>query len=102
LITDRSWIEVTKRDFPGSVELSARTGENIQTFVSNIEEHFIGFLIDLELVVPHSHMELVDFFYKNSKINRTEYLSEGVKINLSIDKQLYNRIRENKSIKFIN
>ncbi|MFA5199822.1 MAG: GTPase HflX [Candidatus Omnitrophota bacterium] len=102
LIEDRSWFEITKKDFPDSVALSAKTGENTAALISRIENHFLGLLIDLNIIIPHSHMELVDFFHRNAKIHKTEYLPDGVKMNLSIDKQLYNKISENKKLKVIN
>ena len=101
LVLDRSWLKVTKKDFSDSILLSAKSGENLDALIKKIEEHFSGLLLNIKIIIPHSRMELVDFFYRNAKINKIDYLQEGVRIDLSIARQLYNKIKEDKEIKDI-
>ena len=101
LVQDRSWLSVTKKDFSGSILLSAKTGENLDSLIAKIEEYFSGLLLNIKILIPHSRMELVDFFYRKAKINKIDYRQEGVRIDLSIAKQLYDKIGEDKEIKII-
>lgn len=101
LIEDRSWLEVTKNDFPGSILLSAKTGENLGALVSKIEESFCGLMSNIRILIPHRRMELVDFFYRKAKVNKIDYLQKGIKIDLSISRRLYNQIGEDKDIEIL-
>ncbi len=101
LVEDRSWLEVSKNDFPGSILLSAKTGENLAALIAKIEEHFSGLMLNIKIIIPHQRMELVDFFYRKAKVNKIDYLQEGVSIDLSISRQLYDQIGEDKDIKVI-
>ena len=101
LIQDRSWLEVSKNDFGESVFISAKTGENLKALISKIEEHFAGLMQNLKIIIPHSRMELVDFFYRKAKVNRIDYLQEGVQIDLTISRELYKKLSEDKDIKSI-
>ncbi len=101
LVEDRSWLEVSKNDFPGAILLSAKTGENLNQLIFKIEENFSGLMLNLKVIIPHQRMELVDFFYRKAKVNKIDYLQEGIRIDLSISQQLYNQIGEDKDIKTI-
>lgn len=101
LIEDRSWLEVSKNDFGDSVFFSAKTGENLELIISKIEEHFSTLLMNLKIIIPHRRMELVDFFYRLAKVNKIDYLQEGIEIDLTISRKLYNKIKEDKDIKII-
>ena len=101
LIEDRSWLEVSKKDFGEAVFISAKTGENLEALISKIEGHFRGLMQSLKIIIPHSRMELVDFFYRKARVNKIDYLQEGVEIDLTISRELYNKISEDKDIKIV-
>jgi len=102
LVEDRSWLEVSRKDFSNSILLSAKTGENLGALITKIEEYFSGLMLSLKIIIPHGRMELVDFFYRMAKVNKIDYLQEGVKIDLSIARKLYDKIAQDKDIKIIN
>ncbi|MDD5465198.1 MAG: GTPase HflX [Candidatus Omnitrophica bacterium] len=102
LVKDRSWLEVSKKDFSGSILLSAKTGENLGALIAGIEEYFSGLMLSLKIIIPHGRMELVDFFYRLAKVNKIDYLQEGVEIDLTIPRKLYDKIAQDKDIKIIN
>jgi 50S ribosomal subunit-associated GTPase HflX len=81
--------------------LSAKTGENLGALIERIEEYFSGLMLSLKIIIPHGRMELVDFFYRLAKVNKIDYLQEGVKIDLSIPRELYAKIAQDKDIKVI-
>ncbi len=101
LIDERSWLEVSKKDFSEAILISAKTGENLDKLVSGIQNHFSGLSFRLKILIPHSRMELVDFFYRQAKVNKIDYLQKGIQVDLSISRQLYSRISEDKDIKVI-
>ena len=101
MVDDRSWLEITKRDFKDAVLISAKTKENLGVLIEAIQERFAGQQLDIKIIIPHDRMSLVDFFYRKAKINKIDYLDEGIKINLSITKQFYEQISKDKSIKII-
>jgi len=99
LVDDRSWLEITQKDFPGSVLISASTGENLGLLINGLVAHFSGLMVNLSITLPHSRMELVDFFYRQAKIRKIDYLQKGIKINLDISRALFSRIEKDKDIK---
>ena len=101
LVEDRSWLEVTQKDFPGSVLLSAKTGENAGQLISQIQKYFSSLMLNLKILLPHQRMELVDLFYRQAKVNRIDYLQEGIQIDLTISQQLYHKISQDKDLKII-
>jgi len=103
LVEDRSWFEVLKKEFSQeAVLISARSGENLDALISGIERHFLGLMLNLKILIPHTRMELVDFFYRQAKVNKIDYLQEGIRISLSISRKLYSSLASDKDIKIIN
>lgn len=101
LIDDRSWLEVSKKDFGDAVFMSAKTGESLDVLISKIEGYFSNLMLRLKISIPHKRMELVDFFYRMAKVNKIDYLQDEVIIDLSISREIYNKIQEDKDIKII-
>ncbi|MCX5693822.1 MAG: GTPase HflX [Candidatus Omnitrophica bacterium] len=99
LIQDRSWLEVSKKEFSNSVCLSAKTGENLDILISKVTDYFSGLMLSLNIVIPHHRMELVDFFYRQAKIEKIDYLQDGINISLVIPRMLFSRIEKDKDIK---
>ena len=101
LVSDRSWLEVSKKEFPNSIYLSAKTGENLDALIVKITDFFSDLMLTLKITIPHSRMELVDFFYRQAKVKKIDYLQGGININLDISRSLFSRIQNDKDIKII-
>lgn len=101
LLADRSWLEVSKKEFPNSIFLSAKTGENLTALIGKITDYFSGLMLSLKIIIPHRRMELVDFFYRQAKVKKIDYLQEGINIDLDISRSLFSRIEKDKDIKII-
>jgi len=101
LIAERSWLEVHKNEFDNSVIISAKTGENISGLVERIQKYFSGLMLSLRIIIPHSRMELVDFFYRMAKVDKVDYTQKGINISLRISKELFSKINKDKDIKVI-
>jgi len=101
LLQDRSWLQVYKNEFADAVILSAKTGENIEVLIERMRGYFSGLMLDLKIIIPHSRMELVDFFYRKAKVDKIDYLQKGVSISLRISRELFNKINKDKDIEII-
>ncbi len=101
LVSDRSWLEISKKEFPNSVYLSAKTGENLDVLIAKVTDYFSDLMLSLKIIIPHSRMELVDFFYRQAKVKKIDYLQKGIKISLDISRALFSRIQKDKEIKVI-
>ena len=99
LVGDRSWLEISRKEFPGSILLSAKTGENLEKLIAKITDHFSDLMLSLKIVIPNSRMELVDFFYRQAKVKKIDYLQKGINISLDISRDLFRRIEKDKDIK---
>ncbi len=101
LIADRSWLKVYKDEFTDAVVLSAKTGENIEALIESIQGYFSGLMLSLKIIIPHSRMEMVDFFYRKAKVEKIDYLQKGISISLTISRELFNKINKDKDIRII-
>ena len=101
LVGDRSWLEISKKEFPNSIYLSAKTGENLDALIAKITDYFSDLMLSLKILIPHSRMELVDLFYRQAKVKKVDYLQKGIVISLDISRALFERIQNDKDIKVV-
>ena len=66
--------------------------------LTKIQENFADRMIELELMLPHTRMDLVDLFHRQGKIEQIKYLQKGIKIKLRLPKILYHKLLDNKEI----
>ena len=99
LLAEGEWHNVPEKDFPQSINVSAKTGENLDKLVVQIQKYFSNLMLSLEIILPHSRMDLVDYFYRQAKVKKIDYLQKGIKISLDIAKDLFERISKDKDIK---
>ena len=101
MVSDRSWLEISKKEFPNSIFLSAKTGENSQALIAKITDYFSDLMLSLKVTIPHSRMELIHFFYRQAKVKKVDYLQKGIIISLDISRALFSRTEKDKDIKII-
>jgi len=101
LLLDRSWPEIYKNDFNNSVACSAKTGQNIEALIVRIQDYFSSLMLNLKIIIPHSRMELVDFFYRQAKVDKIDYLQKGISISLRISRELFSKISKDEDIRII-
>ncbi len=99
LLEDPMWLARLKNDFSNSVAISAKLNQNLETLLERIEENFAGRMVGLEVLIPHSRMDLVDLFYREGKVLEIEYLQEGVKVSLNLPKVLAQKLLHTKEIR---
>jgi len=101
LMDDTMWLEQLRNDFVNSVPISAKLNQNLETLVEKINENFKERMVWLEIVIPHSRMDLVDLFYREGNIEEIKYLQKGINIKLTLPKVLSEKIMHEKDIDFL-
>jgi GTP-binding protein HflX len=102
LLDDKMWLEQLKNDFVNPVAICAKLGQNLETLVEKIQNNFIGRMIHLEIIIPHSRMDLVDLFYREGKVEEIKYQQKGIRIKLILPKVLSHKLLHNKEIEEVN
>ena len=101
LLDDKIWLERLKEDFVNPVAISARLGQNLGFLSEEIQKNFSSKMTYLELMVPHSRMDLVDLFYREGKVEEIKYLQKGIKIKLSLSNIISQKLLHNKEIEIL-
>lgn len=99
LVTDQQLLESYRRDFPGAVAISAKTGQQIERLLAILEEHFSALMLDLRLTLPHSRMDLVNFFYQHAKIKQIDYLPKGINLSVQVSRPIFDRVKNDPELK---
>ncbi len=102
LLEDKLWLEQLKADFINPVVISAKSKENLDALLQKIQDNFAERMVNLEIMVKHSRMDLVDLFYRQGKVEDIQYLQEGIKLKIGLPKILSQKLLHNKEIEEIN
>lgn len=102
LMQDKMLLDRLKSEFINPVPVSAKLKENLDLLLENIQGNFKDKMAHLEVMIPHSRMDLVDLFYRAGKVEDIEYLQEGVRIKLIITSILARNLLKDKGIRIIN
>ncbi|MBM3249455.1 MAG: GTPase HflX [Candidatus Omnitrophica bacterium] len=98
LLEDQMWLSRLGEDMLNPVAISAKFRDNLDALLKKIQQEFSGRMIDLEIVIPLTRMDLVNLFHREGKVKHIEYDHDGIKIRLSLPKILYHNILHNKDI----
>lgn len=101
LIPDKEQLERIKSDFHNPVLISAKSKHNLNDLLRNIQEYFLDRMVELEVMLPHSRMDLVNLFYREGKVENIKYLQQGIKAKILLPKVLSNKLLQYKGIKII-
>ena len=100
-LNNQAWLGQVKNEFGQAIAISAKTKENLGQLIQKLEECFATNLATLEVSIPHTRMDLVNFFYKEGKVISIKYLQKNIKVKLSISKTLVYRIEQEEDIKIL-
>jgi len=98
LLDDKMWLSRLREDFINPVPVSAKLKLNLDILLKEIEKNFASRMTDLEILIPHQRMDLVDLFHREGKVKHIQYLQKGIRIKLSLPKILYLKLLHNKEI----
>jgi 50S ribosomal subunit-associated GTPase HflX len=102
LLDDKMWLEKLKRDFANPVAISAKLRQNLDLLLEKIQENFAARMVKLEIIIPHTRMDLVDLFYREGKVEHISYIQKGIKIKLNLPKVLSQKLLNNREIERVN
>lgn len=101
LIEDKGLLKRFKEDFKEAVLISASTGEGLPALLKKIQDSFRGRMAQVQIIIPHSSVSLIDSFYREGRVEEIKYLQEGIKIKLTIPRIMYSKLLHNNQIKEI-
>jgi len=101
LLDDPSKLDRLKMDFNNPVLISAKLKDNLEQLLEEIQKNFLSRMADLDILVQHSRMDLVDLFYREGKVKDIQYAQEGVRIKVSLPKILAEKLLHSKDIALI-
>ncbi len=101
LLSDQSWLGQLQTEFSGAVAISAKTRQNLEQLIQKLQEYFSEKLLALEIAIPHTRMDIVNFCYKYGKVSGIKYLQKSIKIKLTLPKTLLYKIEQDGDVKVI-
>lgn len=101
LLDDKMWLAKLKEDFVNPQAISAKFKENLDLLLEKIQENFSARMLEVEIMLPHSRMDLVDLFYREGKVKDIRYLQKGIRAKLSLPKTLYHKLLHTKEIEIM-
>ena len=63
-----------------------------------VEKVFSVRMTRLEVMLPHSRMDLVDLFYRQGKVEEIEYQQKGIRVKLTLPTVLSQKLLHHKEI----
>jgi GTP-binding protein HflX len=101
LLDDGAWLAKLEKDFINPVPISAKSGSNLDVLLKAVEKNFVSRMARLELIVPHSRMDIMNLFYREAKVEKVEYLQDGIRVRLSLSRVLAEKVLRNKDVEVI-
>ncbi|MDP2940861.1 MAG: GTPase HflX [Candidatus Omnitrophota bacterium] len=99
LLDDRLWLENLKGEFPGAIAISAKFQTNLGALLESMGKNFSARMAELEILIPHRRMDLVNLFHREGKVKDITYQQKGIKIKLNLPKILVSKLLHDKEIK---
>lgn len=92
LVDDASWLERLAQDFINPLPISAKHNRNLDKLLQKIQGNFAEQLTVLDLVIPHTRMDLVDLFYRQGKVHEITYRQKGIYLRVTLPKLIAARL----------
>lgn len=77
-LADPSVVPSLRHKFPGSVFISIKTGEGIDTLIRRISDFVEGGIVTVEVRIPQSRSELIARLHREAVVFSTEYAGNDV------------------------
>ncbi|MCM8782929.1 MAG: GTPase HflX [Candidatus Omnitrophica bacterium] len=98
LLRNRSLLERYEKDFSLAVPISAKTGENLDLLLKEVEKQLSSELVNIKIKIPLQRMDLVNLFYRQGKVKNISFLEKEIKIEANIPTNLVNKLLKMKEI----
>lgn len=99
LLNDNMWLSRLKEDFGTTIVISAKLKHGLGLLIEKIQQNFAARMKRIEIMIPHSRMDLVDLFYREGKVEEILYLERGIKVKANLPRVLAEKLLRDKSIK---
>ena len=77
-----------------AVYISAKTGENIESLVSIIQDSLYGGMIKAKLLIPYDKGNIVSYICDNTQVDSIDYLEDGTLISGKFKSDDYTRYKQ--------
>jgi GTP-binding protein HflX len=89
-------IERLLHDYPNSIAISALRGANLDGLLKKIEENIADFVVEISFVLPHDKMGLVDFIYREGRVEKIAYEADGIHIKAHLPQVTAEKLKKEK------
>ncbi|MBI4972923.1 MAG: GTPase HflX [Candidatus Omnitrophica bacterium] len=93
LLDDKIWLDRLLRDFKNPVAISAKSQQNLDKLLQEVQNYFQPRMSLLELTIPHSRMDLIDLFYRQGSVEEIKYLQKGIKVRVRLPNLMAQKVR---------
>lgn len=80
--------------YVGQLNVSAQTGEGLQSLLNLIDGELAKLSKSVTLLLPHDRGDLISILHENATVVEVDYLSNGVKIRLSLPETMFNQFQQ--------
>jgi len=101
LLEDKTWLQTTGNNFLNPVPISAKFVQNLNSLLRMVENNFQSRMSLVQLLVPHSRMDLIDLFYREGKVEKVDYQQKGIKVKVTLPKPLLEKILHKREVEKI-
>ncbi len=77
-----------------SIEVSAHTGQGIDTLLSILEDTLPGKKIDITILVPYEQGNIISGLYRDADILREEHTETGTILQVLVDKVMFAKVKD--------
>ena len=102
ILQDTAWGNWVKDKFPDAIVISAKTGQNLDMLLKQIEAFLKPQLQEVKISVPINQMKLVDMVYRQGKVKNAKYEEKNVILEINVTKNALHNLLKNKSVTIIN
>ena len=90
-LEDREWLKGFEKNFDNAVCISAKTGENIPELLDKISEMLSSLIVEINVDVPISRMDLVNLAHEEGEVYSIKYYAETINIRAAVPKNVAGR-----------
>ena len=98
LLPDKDCVNNLANDFNDSVAISAKLRINLDKLLDKIQDFFSERMVPLDVMIPHSRMDLIDVFHRQGKVEEVSYLQKGIRVKVNLPKILYQKLLKDKDL----
>jgi len=92
-IEDREELASLIAGFENSVFISAKTGENIDLLMEKVIQLLVPTLVEIDVEIPLTRMDLVNLIHKEGEVHSIEYLENSVHISATVPPRLASKVK---------